>query len=152
MLAVLEGLQFDDKRGLVTSRTGNEVETLQLLSALHGGEGGNDGIHLIDNLLGASHRSSRRHGDGTEHHALVFVGHKTGLRCKHSDAQHDNTQNDRRDDGDGLVHQFLYRIFVLRVHCVERRIERRMEAVEQRHFLLVAFFVMRFQEDGTESR
>ena len=55
VLALIEGLQLDDKRGLVASRTCDEVIALQLLSALHGGEGSNNRIHLIDDLLGACH-------------------------------------------------------------------------------------------------
>ena len=119
VLALRKGFQLDDKRGLVASRTGDEVVTLQLLAALYGGEGGNNRIYLIDNLLGACHGGCRWHGNGTEHNALVFIGHKTGLRRKHGDAQHDNTQNDRSDNGDGLTHQFLYRILIFRVHGVE---------------------------------
>ena len=53
-LALAERLQLDDERGLVGTGTGNEVITLNLLAALDSRIGSQDGVDLVDDLLGAS--------------------------------------------------------------------------------------------------
>ena len=77
LLTLGKRLQLDDERGLVGTRTGNEVITLNLLTALDGWVGTKNRVYLTDNLLGTRHGGCRRHGNGTEDGTGILVRHQT---------------------------------------------------------------------------
>ena len=151
-LALAERLQLDDERGLVGTGTGNEVITLNLLAALDGRVGSQDGVDLVDDLLGASHRGGRRHRDSAEECTGVLIRHQTGLRGEHRTSQHNNTDEHGNTDGQRLAHEFLHTFLIFTQHLVVSRVERLVETVDARHLALVAILVLRFEEDGAESR
>ena len=149
-LSLLEGFELEDEGGLVGTGTGNEVVTLNLLTALDGRVGSQDGVYLIDDCARASHRGGGRHRDGAEHGTGVLVGHKTRLGGEHGDDEYRNASDNRDDHGHGLAHQFLYALLILAQDRVVGSVERGMETVDARHFALVSLFVVRLQEDGTQ--
>ena len=107
LLALLKRFQLDDERSLIGTRAGNEVITLNLLTALNGRIGSQDRVHLVDDLTRAGHRGSRWHRDSTEHRACILIGHQTALRGEHRHNQHSNTDYHRDDDSHRLAYQFL---------------------------------------------
>ena len=150
LLALGKRLQLDDERSLVGTGTGNEVVTLNLLTALDGRVGSQDAVHLTDDALGALHRRGRRHGDGTEDGAGILVGHQARLGGSHRHHQHNDADDDGKTDGQRLLHQFLHYTFIFISGRIEGGVERGMEAVYHRHLLSVSVLVVGFQEDGTQ--
>ena len=149
-LTLLEGLQLDDKRTLVGTGTCDKVITLNHLTVLDSRNLRQDRINLQHDLFGTSLGSGRRHRDGTEQRTSILIGHQTSLGSHEGNSQHDDTHNDRTDNGQWLTHQFLENTTVFSGCGFESHVERLVETIHARHLLFVTILIVRFQEHSTQ--
>ena len=150
LLTLGKRLQLDDKGCLVRTGTGNEVVTLNLLTALNGRVSSQDAIHLVDDLTGTCHRRSRRHRDSTEQRSRILIRHQTCLSGQHGAGQDCDADDYRQNDGQRLTHQLLNNALILISCCGEGCVKRCMHTVEHRHLTRLPVLVVRLQEDGTQ--